>query len=130
MVCSMQRTAPRVWRRLPLDLPRAWEVALQKNCFSLERRSGRTQLSPGQTVGCIFNQESIRNVSEETKITCKGAPGKQFYMTTKQGKEKVRVIGVKVGNMLTIYTLTVHDEEGQVDDARGIAFLNSLFKSR
>ena len=70
-------------------------------------------------------------VSNETKINYKGAAGKQFYLTLKQGKGKVRVYIVNGAKGPTIYQAFVMDTTGKVDDAEVNSFLDSLtFKSR
>jgi hypothetical protein len=83
----------------------------------------------GTINGMVKSQNAT--VSHEIKINYKGVPGRQLYLTTKQGKEKSRIFAVKAGNDLTIYMTTVLDTSGKVDDAEVNSFLDSLtFKSR
>lgn len=65
-------------------------------------------------------------VTKETKINYKGAPGREFYLTMKQGKTKVHVFIINGGKGPTIYQAFVMDTGGNVDDAEIKTFLDSL----
>jgi len=65
-------------------------------------------------------------VTKETKINYKGAPGREIYLTMKQGKTKVHLFIVNGGKGPTIYQAFVMDTGGNVDDAEVKAFLDSL----
>lgn len=70
-------------------------------------------------------------VTKETKINYKGAPGREIYLTMKQGQTKVHVYVVNAGKRPTIYQAFVMDTTGKVDDAEVNSFLGSLtFKPR
>ncbi len=76
-------------------------------------------------------QAGNATLSQVTKISYKGASGRQFYLATPLGKEKVRVIAVKTQKRLTVFAVTVLDKGGQVDEAKETEFLDSLaFKLR
>ena len=69
-------------------------------------------------------------ISKETKINYKGAPGRQLFLTLKQGTGKVRIFIVNAGKGPIIYQAFVVNTTGKVDNAETNAFLDSLtFKS-
>jgi hypothetical protein len=107
-----------------------------RRTFAVSR--SQSKWDPGDNVadgiaGTINGMVKSQNatISHEIKINYKGVPGRQLYLTTKQGKEKNRIFAVKADKDLTIYVLTVLDTTGKVDDAKVNSFLDSLtIKSR
>jgi len=65
-------------------------------------------------------------VTKETKINYKGTPGREIYLTMKQGKTKVHLYIVNGGKGPTVYQAFVMDTAGNVDDTEIKAFLDSL----
>lgn len=66
-------------------------------------------------------------VSRETKISFKGAPGREFYMTMPNGtKAKERIFIVNKGKGPVLYQVLVVDTEGKIEDPDTDTFLKSL----
>lgn len=71
-------------------------------------------------------QQTHGKVVKETRITYKGAPGREIYLTVAQGKAKVRIYVVNGAKGPTVYQAVIIDAGGKVDDAAATAFLGSL----
>lgn len=66
-------------------------------------------------------------VSRETKISFKGAPGREFYMSMPNGtKAKERIFIVNKGKGPVLYQVLVVDTEGKIDVPETDQFLKSL----
>jgi len=98
----------------------------------------RTQFKPDPRDTTSFVADSIAGtihgltkegrgaISQETRISYKGASGKELSLTMKVGKQTVHIFAVNNGTIANIYLVAVRDTSGKVDDAKTNAFLDSF----